>query len=199
MAEKKKKNASPEAEPAPAKETAEETAKETAAAPEAEPAAAQDAQDAAPAKEENDGALEEARKQAADANEKWLRTLAEYDNYRKRSQKEKDALYNDVRAETLAKILPVLDNFERAAAADSDPDSYRKGIEMTVRQLLEILTGMGVESFGEKGEAFDPNLHNGVMHVDDADLPENVIAEVFQRGYKLGDRVIRHATVKVAN
>ena len=135
----------------------------------------------------------------SEANDKWLRTLAEYDNFRKRSQKEKEALYADVKAETIAKFLPAIDNFERAAAADSDPESYKKGIEMTVKQLLEILSALGVETFGEAGEPFDPNLHSGVMHEENEELGENTVADVFQKGYKLGDRIIRHATVKVAN
>lgn len=193
MADKKKKEAA-QAGPAPAEETAAPAAETAAPAEEAQtPDEADEKKNAA------DAALEEAKKQAAEANDKWLRTLAEYDNFRRRSQKEKEALYGDAKADTLAKILPVLDNFERAAAAGGDLESYKKGVEMTVRQLGEILTGMGVTSFGEAGEPFDPNIHSGVMHVDDENLPENVVAEVFQRGYRLGDRIIRHAAVKVAN
>ena len=100
----------------------------------------------------------------------------------------------------LSKILPVIDNFERAAFnADADFDGYKKGIEMTVNQFIEILSSMGVESFGDVGESFDPNFHNGVMHIEDDSFDENVIVDVFMKGYKIGDKVIRPATVKVAN
>ncbi len=171
-----------------------EEEKKEAAVEETAGAAAEETQ---PAQEESE--TEKLKQQLADANDKFLRTLAEYDNFRKRSQKEKDAIFADVKADTIAKYLPVIDNFERAAAADADPDSYRKGVEMTVKQLLDVLSALGVEAFGAQGDAFDPNLHNGVMHEDNEELAENVVTDVFQKGYKLGDRVIRHATVKVAN
>lgn len=133
-------------------------------------------------------------------NDKYMRILAEYDNFRKRSQKDIESRITYTKTDILSKILPVIDNFERAAFnADADFDGYKKGIEMTVNQFLEILKGMGVESFGEVGEEFDPNFHNGVMHVDDENLGENVIADVFMKGYKIGDTVVRPATVKVAN
>lgn len=140
------------------------------------------------------------RQELDEANDKLLRTVAEYDNFRKRSQKEKEAIYSDSKSDIASKFLPVLDNFERAASASTDDfEGYKKGIEMTVKQLLDVFTALGIESFGEKGDAFDPNLHNGVMHVDDDTLPENSVAEVFMKGYKMGDKVIRAATVKVAN
>ena len=142
---------------------------------------------------------EKLKKELAEANDKWLRTMAEYENFRKRSQKEKEAIYTDSKSDIAAKFLPVLDNFERAAVSTEDFEGYKKGIEMTVKQLLEVFAGMGIESFGEKGDTFDPNIHNGVMHVEDEELPENSIADVFMKGYKMGDKVIRHATVKVAN
>lgn len=133
-------------------------------------------------------------------NDRYMRTLAEYDNFRKRSQKDIEARVSYTKTDMLSKIVPVIDNFERAACnADADFEGYRKGIEMTVNQFLEILKSMGVEAFGEVGEAFDPNFHNGVMHIDDESLGENVIADVFMKGYKIGDKVIRPATVKVAN
>ncbi len=142
---------------------------------------------------------EKLKKELDEANDKWLRTMAEYENFRKRSQKEKEAIYTDSKSDIAAKFLPVLDNFERAAVSTEDFEGYKKGIEMTVKQLLEVFAGMGIESFGEKGDTFDPNIHNGVMHVEDEELPENSIADVFMKGYKMGDKVIRHATVKVAN
>lgn len=149
--------------------------------------------------DERDAIIEELNKKLLEANDKYLRTVAEYDNFRKRSQKEKEAIFSDSKTDIIGKFLPVIDNFERAASAETDLESYKKGIEMTVTQLLDVFKSLGVEAYGEKGEEFDPNIHNGVMHVDDENLGENVISEVYMKGYKLGDKVIRHATVIVAN
>lgn len=149
--------------------------------------------------DEKDAIIESLNEKLLEANDKLLRTMAEYDNFRKRSVKEKEAIYSDSKSDIVGKLLPVIDNFERAASADSELEVYKKGIEMTVNQLLEVLSSMGVEAFGEKGEEFDPNFHNGVMHIDDENLGENVISEVYMKGYKVGDRVIRPATVIVAN
>lgn len=132
-------------------------------------------------------------------NDKFLRVVAEYDNFRRRSQREKDGIHNDTKAEVLSKLLPVIDNFERAAASGDDYEGYRKGVEMVVKQLMDIVKSLGVESFGEKGDDFDATIHNAVMHAEDADAPENSVSEVFQKGYKIGDRVLRCATVKVVN
>ncbi len=135
-----------------------------------------------------------------DLNDRYMRTLAEYDNFRKRTQKDIESRVSYTKTEMLSKIVPVIDNFERAAFnAEADFDGYRKGIEMTVNQLLEILAGLGVEAFGAVGETFDPNFHNGVMHIDDDSFGENEIVDVFMKGYKIGDKIIRPATVKVAN
>ncbi|MBO5896753.1 MAG: nucleotide exchange factor GrpE [Clostridia bacterium] len=129
-----------------------------------------------------------------------LRTLAEYDNYRKRSQREKEATYADAKANTLKTLLPVLDNFDRAADNKTDDiEVYRKGIEMTLAQLGSILEGLEVEAFGEVGDEFDPNIHSAVMTVENPDLPENSIAGVFEKGYRMGDRILRFATVQVTN
>ena len=129
-----------------------------------------------------------------------LRTLAEYDNFRKRSQREKEATYADAKANTLKMLLPVLDNFDRAADNKTDDiEVYRKGIEMTLTQLGEILKNLEVESFGEVGDEFDPNIHSAVMTVETPDLPENSVAGVFEKGYKMGDRILRFATVQVTN
>lgn len=149
--------------------------------------------------DDNDAIIEQLNSKLLEANDKLLRTVAEYDNFRKRSQKEKEAIYSDSKTDIIAKLLPVIDNFERASAAASDLESYKKGIEMTVNQLLEVFASFGVEAFGEKGEQFDPNIHNGIMHIDNEELGENEISEVYMKGYKMGDRVIRHATVIVAN
>ena len=157
------------------------------------------AEEVAEAADERDSIIEELNKKLLEANDKYLRTVAEYDNFRKRSQKEKEAIFSDSKTDIIGKFLPVIDNFERAAAAETDLESYKKGIEMTVNQLLDVFKGMGVEAYGAKGEEFDPNIHNGVMHIDDETLGENVISDVYMKGYKLGDKVIRHATVIVAN
>lgn len=150
--------------------------------------------------DENTPALEKLQAEYDALNDRYMRTLAEYDNFRKRSQKDIEARVSYTKTDMLSKILPVVDNFERAAFnADADFDGYRKGIEMTVSQFLEILKSMGVEAFGEKGETFDPNFHNGVMHIEDDSFGENAIVDVFMKGYKIGDKIIRPATVKVAN
>ncbi len=130
----------------------------------------------------------------------YLRILAEYDNYRKRSQREKEASYGDAKANTLKLLLPVIDNFGRATENKTDDiEVYRKGVEMTISQLNEILKSLEVEAFGEVGEEFDPNIHNAVMTVENSELPENSIAAVFEKGYKMGDRILRFATVQVTN
>lgn len=135
-----------------------------------------------------------------ETKDKLLRVMAEYDNFRKRSQKEKEMAYGDTKASTIAEFLPVYDNFERAMSADAtDIDSFKKGIEMIFNQYGETFKKLGVESFGAKGDEFDPNIHNAVMHGEDENLPENSISDVFSTGYKMGDRVIRPAIVKVVN
>ena len=150
--------------------------------------------------DENVQKLENLQAEYDALNDKYMRILAEYDNFRKRTQKDIDARVSYTKTDMLSKILPVIDNFERAAFnAEADFDGYKKGIEMTVNQFLEILGSMGVESFGAVGETFDPNFHNGVMHIEDDSFDENVIVDVFMKGYKIGDKVIRPATVKVAN
>lgn len=142
----------------------------------------------------------ELEKELAAAKEAHIRTLAEYDNYRKRTAKEKEGIYGDAKADCMKSLLGVLDNFDRALGVDnSDFESYKKGVEMIYTNFCEILKGLGVEAFGEVGENFDPNFHNGVMHIEDESLGENVIAQVFSKGYKLGDKVLRPAMVQVAN
>ena len=128
-----------------------------------------------------------------------LRIAAEYDNFRKRTVKEKDAAYGNGKADAVAKILPVYDNLERALNQPTEDAAYKKGVEMTMTQLVKILNGLGVEIFGTVGETFDPNLHNAVMHTEDESLGENVLAQVFQKGFKIGDKVVRFAMVQVAN
>ena len=128
-----------------------------------------------------------------------LRLAADYDNFRKRTVKEKEQSYGNGKADAIEKLLPVYDNLERALQQPTEDAAYKKGVEMTMTQLVGIFTGMGVEIFGEKGDTFDPNLHNAVMHTEEEGTPENTITQVFQRGFKLGDKVIRFAMVQVAN
>ena len=135
----------------------------------------------------------------AAAEDKYLRLAAEYDNFRKRSAKEKESAWTDAKANTAAAFLPVYDNLERALNAPCADEAYQKGVEMTMNQLKEVLTKLGIEEIPAMGETFDPNFHNAVMHVDDENAGENTIVEVFQAGFKTGEKVIRFAMVKVAN
>lgn len=140
------------------------------------------------------------QKQLDEKNDQLLRMAAEYDNFRKRSQREKDALYADCKASVIKQLLPVVDNFDRVFAnPDANYEDYKKGVEMTFKQFGEVFKALGVEAFGEAGEEFDPNIHNAVMHTEDESLGENVITTVLAKGYKLGDKIIRPAMVAVAN
>ena len=132
-------------------------------------------------------------------HDSYLRLAADYDNFRKRSQKEKEASYGNGKADAVAKMLPVYDNLERALNQPTEDAAYKKGVEMTMNELVKIFTSLGVEIFGNVGDEFDPNLHNAVMHIDSEELGENVIAQVFQKGFKTGEKVIRFAMVQVAN
>ena len=150
-----------------------------------------------PSKEEEK--IEALEKEQAALNDRYLRLCAEYDNFRKRSQKEKDALYGDVKANAVSAFLPVYDNLERALKQGTEDEAYRKGVEMIMTQFCTTLEKLGVTPIECQGEKFDPALHNAVMHVEDEAKGENEIVEVFQKGFKLGDKVIRFAMVKVAN
>lgn len=132
-------------------------------------------------------------------NDKYLRLCAEYDNFRKRSQKEKDSLYADIKAETLKKFLPVYDNLVRALDQSTEDEAYRRGVEMIMNQFNTTMEKLGVTEIESLGQKFDPAFHNAVMHVEDAEKGENEIVEVFQKGFLMGDKVIRFAMVKVAN
>ena len=158
-------------------ETVEETVEETAEAVEVNP-------------------FEEKYNAERDAH---LRLAAEYDNFRKRTIKEKEASYGNGKADAVAKMLPVYDNLERALNQPTEDAAYKKGVELTMNELVKIFTGLGVEIFGNVGEEFDPNLHNAVMHIDSDELGENTISQVFQKGFKIGDKVVRFAMVQVAN
>ena len=145
-------------------------------------------------------AIEEAVQAATrEQEDKYLRLLAEYDNYRKRSQKDKENAWTTAKAETIKELLPVYDNLERALKQETTDEAYAKGVQMTMTQLKTVLEKLGVEEIPALGETFDPNVHNAVMHMEDEALGENTVAEVFQTGFKMGDKIIRHAMVKVAN
>ena len=128
-----------------------------------------------------------------------LRVAAEFDNFRKRTVKEKEASYGNGKADAVAKMLPVYDNLERALNQPTEDAAYKKGVEMTMNELVKIFTGLGVEVFGNVGDEFDPNLHNAVMHTEDEAFGENTISMVFQKGFKIGEKVVRFAMVQVAN
>ena len=175
MAKKEKKN-----EEAPVEETVEtaEAAEETVqAAPEVNP-------------------WEEKYNAEHDAH---LRLAADYDNFRKRTVKEKEASYGNGKADAVAKMLPIYDTLERALNQPTEDAAYRKGVEMTMNELVKIFTSLGVEIFGNVGDAFDPNLHNAVMHIESEEAGENTLSQVFQKGFKIGDKVVRFAMVQVAN
>ncbi|MBE6544284.1 MAG: nucleotide exchange factor GrpE [Ruminococcaceae bacterium] len=141
--------------------------------------------------------LEKANADLAEQNDKYLRMLAEYENFRRRSQSEKEAIYGDSMADTVSAILPVIDNLEMALAYKTDSESVVKGVGMTLTQFSQCLEGLGIEVI--KCETFDPNYHNAVMHVEDDSYAEGQIVEVLRKGYKKGEKVIRYAMVKVAN
>ena len=135
----------------------------------------------------------------AEAADKYLRLAAEYDNYRKRTAKEKENAWSEAKAQTVAAFLPVYDNLERALKQETTDEAYKKGVEMTMKGLQDALTGLGVEMIPALGETFDPNRHNAVMHCDDGEAGESTIVEGFQQGFICGDKVIRFSMVKVAN
>ena len=184
MSEKKKNKAAQQ----------EAVTEETASAAQAG-APEQEGQPAAPA-EDSTQAVQAA---LAEKEDQYLRLAAEYDNYRKRTAKEKESIWTDAKAETAAAFLPVYDNLERALKQETADEAYKKGVEMTMNQLKEVLSKLGITEIPALGEAFDPQKHNAVMHVEDEALGENTVAEVFQAGFQCGEKVIRFAMVKVAN
>lgn len=169
---------------------------------EKEKAAAQPQAEETPKADDVKGSAEtpenDLEKKLAELDDRYKRVLAEYQNFRTRSQKEKDSLYLDSVASTVAGFLPVIDTLERAMGQETD-EGFRKSLELIIKQYDECLERFGVKPFAERGDAFDPNIHNAVMHVEDDSLEGNVVAEVLLKGYMLGERVVRHAMVKVAN
>lgn len=142
--------------------------------------------------------LEESKAELAAEKDKYMRMIAEYDNYRRRTAKEKDGIYADAYADALKGILPILDNLERAVGV-SEAEALQKGLSMTLKGAEDALAKMGVTAFGEKGETFDPEKHNAVMHIEDEQYGESEITEVYQKGYAKGDKILRFAMVIVAN
>ena len=156
-------------------------------------------QEETPVEEAPETPAEDFKEKYDHEHDAFLRLAAEYDNFRKRSQKEKDMSYANGKAAAVEKLLPVYDNLERAVNQPTEDAAYKKGVEMTMTQLVKSFGDLGVEVYGEVGEEFDPNLHNAVMHTESEELGENVIAQVFQKGFKLGEKVVRFAMVQVAN
>ena len=142
--------------------------------------------------------IEDLKAEIAEKDDKYLRMAAEYDNFRRRSREEKQATYNDAMADTVSNLLPIIDNLERAALYD-DAEKVKEGLVMIAKACEGAFTSLGVEAIGQVGEKFDPNLHNAVMHIDDENYGEGEIIEVFQKGYKKGNKIIRFAMVKTAN
>lgn len=183
MKDKEKKTPETEAE---VNETVEETVEETVVETAENPLAAE---------------LDAAKAELAAEKEKFLRMAAEYDNFRRRSAKEREAAYSDAYADALMQIIPVIDNLERAAGYGNAGDAKQlsDGVNMILTQFTQVLEKMGIEAFGEKGDLFDPNIHNAIMHEEDPEQDESILGEVFQRGYRRGDKIIRCAMVKVIN
>lgn len=191
-----------------AKETPEEK-KKVKSEPAAEATKAEEAEKAEEVQKEEDRQGSEEKKEEAKTDpvneevalltDKYLRICAEYDNFRKRTQKEKENLYGDIRANVISSFLPVYDNLVRALAAETQDEAYRKGVEMIMNQFNSTLEKLGASEIKAVGEKFDPALHNAVMHVEDETKGENEIVEEFQKGFKIGDKVIRFSMVKVAN
>lgn len=132
-------------------------------------------------------------------HDSYLRLAADYDNFRKRTVKEKEQSYTHGKSDAVAKLLPVYDNLERALNQPTEDAAYKKGVEMTMAELVKIFTGLGVEIFGQPGDSFDPNMHNAVMHTEDESVGESTITQVFQKGFKMGEKIVRFAMVQVAN
>ena len=198
--DQEKKNTAPEeelmTEAAPVEAVEAPKTAETAEAPE-EPAA--EGKKGKKKKSREAEALEACEAEKKELEDRYLRLMAEYDNYRRRTQKERENIYPDAVADTLKELLPVLDNLQRALDTPCADENYITGIQMIRTGLEEFLKKMGVETFGKAGEPFDPNLHNAVMHIEDENLEKNVVAQVFQSGYRRGNRILRHAMVQQAN
>ena len=189
MSEKKKKDI-PQEQPKPEETTPETPVEETPQAPEEETFTVT---------RQQMEQFESLAKLLSDGNDKYLRLAAEYDNYRKRTTKEKESIYADAKLETVKPFLDVADNLDRAVTQFEEGDPHRQGMELICKQFAAVLEKLGVTEIEALGQPFDPEKHNAVMHIDDESLAENTVAEVFRKGYQMGDRVVRFAMVKVAN
>ena len=192
MRDKKKKDI-------PAQEPEKETAAPAAENTESTEPAAETVPETFTVTREQMEKMEGLAKLVADVNDKYLRLAAEYDNYRKRTAKEKESIYGDAKADTIKPLLAVYDNLERGIAQYDEADAHRQGLELILRQFTETLTKLGVTEIEAQGQPFDPEKHNAVMHVEDESAGENTVVEVFQKGFMIGDKVLRFAMVKVAN
>ncbi len=196
MSDKKKKNA-PQEQPEPEKITAASAAEDTAAPEEA--AQVPEVEETFTVTRQQMEQFESLAKLLSDGNDKYLRLAAEYDNYRKRTTKEKEGIYADAKMDTVKPFLDVADNLDRAVSQFEEGDPHRQGMELICKQFAAVLEKLGVTEIAALGQPFDPEKHNAVMHIDDENYAENTVAEVFQKGYQMGDRVVRFAMVKVAN
>ncbi len=150
--------------------------------------------------EESKSEFENLKGEFKKTQELLLRTAAEYDNFRKRTEREKSMIYNDATAAAILEILPLSDSLDAAVtSSESMSEEYKKGIELIYNQMQKVMQKFKVESFGNIGEEFDPNIHNAISHIEDESEDKNIISQVFQKGYKIGDRIIRHAVVQVTN
>ena len=180
------------------KETVEETTEETAKETAGETVENKEEESFTVSREQMEK-MEQLAKLVSDSNDKYLRLAAEYDNYRKRTAREKENIYGDAKADTVKPFLEVYDNLVRGVAQFEEGDGHRQGMEMIAKQFLDVLAKLGVTEIEAEGQPFDPEKHNAVMHVDDERFGENIVAEVFQKGFMIGDKVLRFAMVKVAN
>lgn len=180
------------------KETVEETTEETAKETAGETVENKEEESFTVSREQMEK-MEQLAKLVSDSNDKYLRLAAEYDNYRKRTAREKENIYGDAKADTVKPFLEVYDNLVRGVAQFEEGDGHRQGMEMIAKQFLDVLNKLGVTEIEAEGQPFDPEKHNAVMHVDDENFGENIVAEVFQKGFMIGDKVLRFAMVKVAN
>lgn len=180
------------------KETVEETTEETAKEAAGETVENKEEESFTVSREQMEK-MEQLAKLVSDSNDKYLRLAAEYDNYRKRTAREKENIYGDAKADTVKPFLEVYDNLVRGVAQFEEGDGHRQGMEMIAKQFLDVLAKLGVTEIEAEGQPFDPEKHNAVMHVDDESFGENIVAEVFQKGFMIGDKVLRFAMVKVAN
>ena len=190
MSEKKKKDM-PQEQPKPEETTPETPVEETPEVPEVE--------ETFTVTRQQMEQFESLAKLVSDGNDKYLRLAAEYDNYRKRTTKEKEGIYADAKLDTVKPFLDVADNLDRAVSLFEEGDPHRQGVELIAKQLSAVLEKLGVTEIEALGQPFDPEKHNAVMHIEDESFGENTVAEVFQKGYQMGDKVVRFAMVKVAN